>query len=148
MHATEILSRIQQGKMSSEELRRLFATSQCLFTDEETLNGTDIGDINTEIVYDFLNNDNPEILEALKNETLPINVVLQNLGLLSDNALTLAGNLLFGKLPQRYTPSFYIDCVHFAGNDVDADRFIDKSTIKDTLRTQYEGAMQFLGYPL
>nr|CAA6813270.1 MAG: ATP-dependent DNA helicase [uncultured Thiotrichaceae bacterium] len=131
-------------KMSSEELRRLFATSQRLFADEETLNGTDIGDINTEIVYDFLNNDNPEILEALKNETLPINVVLQNLGLLSDDALTLAGNLLFGKLPQRYTPSFYIDCVHFAGNDVDADRFIDKSTIKGTLRTQYEGAMQFL----
>lgn len=58
--------------------------------------------------------------------------------------MTLAGNLLFGKTPQQFAPSFYIDCVHFDGDDIDVDRFIDKATVKGTLRTQYESTMQFL----
>jgi predicted HTH transcriptional regulator len=131
-------------KMSAEELRRLFAASQRLFADEEILNGSAIGDINAEAVYDFLSKDNPDILEDLNKGTLSIDVVLENLGVLSDGAMTLAGNLLFGKIPSRFTPSFYIDCVHFAGDHIDGDRFIDKSTVKGTLRTQYDGAMQFL----
>ena len=131
-------------KMSSEELRRLFAASQRLFADEEVLGGSDLGDINSEAVYDFLDKDNPDILEELKRNTLSAATVFTNLGLLNDGVMTLAGNLLFGKVPSRFTPSFYIDCVHFAGDDVDVDYFIDKSTIKGTLRTQYDGAMQFL----
>ncbi len=131
-------------KMSTEELRRLFATSQRLFADEEILYGSAIGDINTEAVYDFLQKDNPDILEDLKKDTLSTRVVFQNLGLLSEGAMTLAGNLLFGKVPARFTPSFCIDCVHFVGDSIDAEHFIDKLTVRGTLRTQYEGAMQFL----
>ena len=131
-------------KMSTEELRRLFAASQRLFADEEALAGSSLGDINSEAVYDFLNQDNPDILEELKRNTLSADTIFTNLGLLSDGVMTLAGNLLFGKVPYRFTPSFYIDCVHFAGDAVDADHFIDKSTVKGTLRTQYDGAMQFL----
>lgn len=131
-------------KMSTEELRRLFAASQRLFADEEALAGSTPGDINSEAVYDFLSKDNPDILEELKRNTLPAETVFTNLGLLNDGVMTLAGNLLFGKVPSRFTPSFYIDCVHFAGNAVDVDHFIDKSTVKGTLRTQYDGAMQFL----
>lgn len=131
-------------KMSTEELRRLFAASQRLFADEEALVGSTPGDINSEAVYDFLSKDNPDILEELKRNTLSAETVFTNLGLLNDGVMTLAGNLLFGKVPSRFTPSFYIDCVHFAGNAVDVDHFIDKSTVKGTLRTQYDGAMQFL----
>ena len=58
--------------------------------------------------------------------------------------MTLEGNLLFGKVLTRLPPSFYVDCVHFAGDSVDVDHFIDKSTVKGTLRSQYEGAMQFV----
>lgn len=131
-------------KMSAEELRRLFAMSQRLFADEEQLADSDVTDINSEAVYDFLNRDNPDALEELKQNTLSLPTVLSNLGLLSDGALTLAGNLLFGKIPYRFSPSFYVDCVHFSGDAVDVDHFVDKSTVKGTLRTQYEGAMQFL----
>jgi len=131
-------------KMSSEELRRLFAASQRLFADEESLAGSTVGDINSEAVYDFLNKDNPDILEELKRDTLSAETVFTNLGLLNDGVMTLAGNLLFGKVPSRFTPSFYVDCVHFAGDSVDVAHFIDKSTVKGTLRTQYEGAMQFV----
>ncbi len=131
-------------KMSSDELRRLFAASQRLFADEEVLNDSVLGDINSEAVYAFLDKDNPDILEELKQNTLSSETVFTNLGLLNDGMMTLAGNLLFGKLPQRFAPSFYIDCVHFSGNSVDAERFIDKAIIKGTLRTQYDDAMRFL----
>ena len=52
-------------KMSSEELRRLFAASQRLFADEEMLGNSDISDINSEAVYDFLDKDynTPHILD-------------------------------------------------------------------------------------
>lgn len=130
--------------MSAEELRRLFAGSQRLFADEERLDNSDATDINSEAVYDFLSRDNPDTLEELKQNTLSLPTVLSNLGLLNDGSLTLAGNLLFGKIPSRFSPSFYIDCVHFPGDSVDVDHFVDKSTIHGTLRTQYEGAMQFL----
>lgn len=131
-------------KMSADELRRLFAASQRLFADEEVLSGSVSGDINSEAVYAFLEKDNPDILEELKQNTLASDAVFTNLGLLNDGMMTLAGNLLFGKLTHRFTPSFYIDCVHFAGNSVDVDRFINKAINKGTLRTQYDGAMQFL----
>ncbi len=47
-------------------------------------------------------------------------------------------------MPQHFSPSFYIACVYFDGNDVGAESFITKATIKGSLRQQYESSMQFL----
>ncbi len=131
-------------KMSPEELRRLFAESERLFADEEVLLRTDITDLNSEAFYAFLDADNHTIYEALKQGKLELATVLHNLELLRDGHLTLAGNLVFGKTPQRFSPSFYIDCVSFDGNDVGVESFITKATIKGSLGQQYESSMQFL----
>ncbi|QTR49388.1 RNA-binding domain-containing protein [Candidatus Thiothrix anitrata] len=131
-------------KMSPEELRRLFAESERLFADEETLLRTDITDLNTESFYAFLDADNRDVYEALKQAKLELPTVLHNLELLRDGHLTLAGNLIFGKTPQRFSPSFYVDCVHFDGDDVSVGNFITKATIKGSLSQQYESSMQFL----
>lgn len=131
-------------KMSPEELRRLFAESSRLFADEEALPRSDITDLNTEAFYDFLNTDNRNVYEELKQGKLTLATVLQNLDLLRDGHLTLAGNLIFGKTPQRFSPSFYVDCVHFDGDDISVNSFITKATIKGSLRQQYESTMQFL----
>ena len=105
----EILEMVRQNQ---------FAAEQRLFADEEILNGSTAGDLNSEAVYTFLDQDNPDILEELKQETLSTGSVFTNLGLLNDGMMTLAGNLLFGKLPQRFSPSFYLDCIHFSGNSI------------------------------
>lgn len=131
-------------RMSPDELRRLFAESHRLFADEEALENSDITDLNAESFYAFLDADNQEVYEDLKHGKLELGNVLQNLGLLRDTHLTLAGNLIFGKTPYRFSPSFYMDCVNFDGDDVDVDNFIAKSTIKGSLRQQYDGSMQFL----
>ncbi len=131
-------------KMSPEELRRLFAESDRLFADEEVLLRSQVGDINPEAVYAFLEQDNPAIADELRQGDLQFVTVLENLELVKQGHLTLAGNLIFGKLPQRYTPSFYVDCVHFDGNDVGAEDFIAKATMKGSLRAQYDGALNFI----
>lgn len=131
-------------KMSPEELRRLFAESARLFADEEVLFRSQLGDINSEAVYAFLEQDSPAIADELRQGQLQLVTVLENLELMKQGHLTLAGNLIFGKLPQKYTPSFYVDCVHFNGNDVGVADFIAKATLKGSLGQQYEGAMHFI----
>jgi len=131
-------------KISPEELRRLFAESKKLFADEEIIPNSDITDINTELFYQFLLIDNPQILDKLKQGILTLENLLENRDLLRDKYLTLAGNLIFGITPQRYCPSFYIDCVYFDGDDISVDKFISKDTIKGTFAELYKQSLNFL----
>jgi ATP-dependent DNA helicase RecG len=131
-------------KISPEELRRLFAESKKLFADEEIIPNSDITDINTELFYQFLFIDNAQILDKLKQGLLTLENLLENRELLRDKHLTLAGNLMFGLIPQRYCPSFYIDCVYFNGDDISIDQFISKDTIKGTFAELYKQSLNFL----
>lgn len=131
-------------RMSPEELRRLFAESSRLFADEEVLPHSTPAELNSELFYEFLQRDNPLVFGELQDEQLTLTTVLENLDLIRDGHLTLAGNLIFGKLPQKHTPSFYLDCVYFDGNDVSVPGFIAKTTVKGTLRNQFDGSMNFI----
>jgi len=136
--------RSDKRKISPEELRRLFAESKKLFADEEIIPNSDITDINTELFYQFLLIDNAQILDKLKQGILTLENLLENRELLRDKHLTLAGNLIFGITPQRYCPSFYIDCVYFDGDDISVDKFISKDTIKGTFAELYKQSLNFL----
>lgn len=58
--------------------------------------------------------------------------------------MTLAGNLLFGKSPQRFCKSFYIQAVHFQGNDIDSDTFISRENITGSFYEMYKQSMHFI----
>lgn len=131
-------------KMSSEELRRLFAESKRLYADEEKLEESSIIDLNTELFYAFLEKDDFLVFEDLAQGKLTLETVLENRELFKDGALTLAGNLFFGKRPQRFSPSFYIDCVYFDGLDVSVTNYKSKATVKGTLNQMYEQSMNFV----
>ncbi len=110
-------------KVSQDELRRLFVEGNKLYADECMVKKSDTTDLNYELFYEFLAKDNVAILDALKFNQLSLPTVLENRDLLLENHLTLAGNLIFGKYPQRFNPDFYIDCVYFAGNAQDVCEF-------------------------
>ncbi|MCF6340487.1 MAG: putative DNA binding domain-containing protein [Sulfurimonas sp.] len=131
-------------KISPQELRRLFAESKNLFPDENIVHKTTIDDIDISKLKKFLKNNNIEILNKLNKNDLDLTTILTNLELLRDNHLTLAGNLIFGETPQRFNPSFYVDCCYFDGNDVGVTKFISKKTIKGTFDELYEDSMRFL----
>lgn len=131
-------------KISPQELRRLFAESKNLFPDECMVHRTTMDDLDMSKLKKFLKVDNPDILNKLHHHDLDVKTVLSNLELLRDDHLTLAGNLIFGENPQRFTPSFYVDCCYFDGNDVGVSRFISKKTLKGTFDELYEDSMRFI----
>jgi len=131
-------------KISPQELRRLFAESKNLFPDESMVHRTTIDDLDMSKLRKFLKDDNPDILNKIHHHDLDVKTVLSNLELFRDDHLTLAGNLIFGENPQRFTPSFYVDCCYFDGNDVGVSHFISKKTLKGTLDELYEDSMRFI----
>lgn len=131
-------------KISPQELRRLFAESKNLFPDEESIRNSTIDDIDLIKLKKFLKNDNPNIAQKLINNEIEIHTILTNLELFRDGYLTLAGNLLFGATPQRFSPSFYIDCCYFDGDDISVTKFISKKTLKGTLDELYEDSLRFI----
>ncbi len=131
-------------RMSSEELRRLFAESKRLYADEEVLEGSSIVDLNTELFYAFLEKEDLRVFEDLTQGKLDLETVLENRELFKEGSLTLAGNLFFGKSPQRFSPSFYIDCVYFDGMDTSVTSYKSKATVKGTLNQMFENSMNFV----
>ncbi len=130
--------------MSDEELKRLFSEPKRLYADEEVLPKTDITDINSEMFMQFLKKDNEAIYRSLKLKKLSLSQVLKNRELLSNNHLTLAGNLIFGLEPQRFSPLFYIDCCYFDGNDISTTRYISEKTLKGTFSFMMDNAVAFV----
>ena len=108
------------------------------------MHNTTIDDIDNSKLKKFLKNDNIEILNRLNKNDLDLKIILENLELLRDEHLTLAGNLIFGENPQKYNPSFYVDCCYFDGNDVGVTKFISKKTLKGTFDELYEDSIRFI----
>jgi ATP-dependent DNA helicase RecG len=131
-------------KISQEELRRLFAESNSIYADESILQKTNVSDLNTQLFYQFLERKDNKIFIELKSNVLQLKNVLQNLDLVIDDHLTLAGNLLFGINPQRFCKSFYIDCVYFDGIDISSERFITKEKVEGTLPEMFKQTTHFL----
>jgi len=131
-------------KISPQELRRLFAESKNLFSDEEIVNGSYISDLNSEQFNRFLEKDNIQVYEELKQGNLELSTVLENLELARDNQLTLAGNLIFGLNPQKFNKSFYIDCVYFDGDDVSVNKFHSKEMVDGSFEKLYKDSIDFI----
>ena len=88
--------------------------------------------------------DNKTVYNELKAGKLSFEYVLQNLELLRNGHLTIAGNLIFGLEPQRFSPSFYVDAVYFDGNDITTNQFISKATLKGTFEKLYDDSLSFI----
>lgn len=139
-----IKSSSDKKKISQDELRRLFSESKRVYADEELVYGSSVNDLDTTLFYKFLEKDNITIYEEIKNNKLYLAQVLENLELLRDNQLTLAGNLIFGINPQKFNKSFYIDCCYFDGNDIFVDKYISKKTINGNFLTMFNNSLNFL----
>ena len=131
-------------KVSPDELRRLFAQSKKLYADEEILAKTDRMDINIELFYQFVANEDSDIYEGLKSGDLNLETILNNYNIMDNSHLTLAGNLIFGMMPQKFSPSFYIDCVYIVGNDISSNQFVSEKRLKGTFKTLYEDSRRFI----
>jgi ATP-dependent DNA helicase RecG len=70
--------------------------------------------------------------------------LLQNLGLLKSEQLTLAGLLLFGKMPQRFKPVFVVKAIVFPGDNVEISQYVDNEDIDGNLLQVYKDSFAFV----
>ncbi|MEA1982006.1 MAG: putative DNA binding domain-containing protein [Campylobacterota bacterium] len=130
--------------MSDEELKRLFSEPKGLYADEEILPKTTISNLNQQLYYLYLEKHNRDVFEALEKGLLSLEKLLENEMIMREGSLTLSGNLIFGINPQRFSPSFYVDCCYFDGNEIFVDKFISKKRVLGTFEKLYDESMGFV----
>jgi len=128
-------------KISQEELQRLFQDSNKIYADEMLVKGTSIKDLDIKL---FKRTYEKIYEESVEESNLSQQQLLNNLNLMVEDNLTLAGLLLFGEKPQVSRPIFMIKAVSFFGNDPAGTEYRDEEEIRGTVYGQYKGGKSFL----
>jgi predicted HTH transcriptional regulator len=125
---------------SREELRRLFQDTHIFFADEQPIDRTSMADLNRDVFAPFLE----------KHRHLPMPgegelvQLLENLNVLRDGRMTLAGLLFFGGNPQRYRADLVTKAVAFAGDTETGSSYVDSEDFGGTLPQQFAQSLAFV----
>lgn len=124
-----------------EELQRMFQRAGLVHADVVPVAGTTSADLDEPAFRRYLDKHyGADTAQA----GLPLDAVLQNLGLGDGLELNLAGLMLFGRNPLRWRPAFSIKAVAFPGTRVTDTRYLDSQDISGTLPQQYTEALAFI----
>ncbi|WP_418543928.1 RNA-binding domain-containing protein [Parabacteroides goldsteinii] len=137
---------IKQGSdkrkvMENSEIIRLFQCSGMLYADEQPIPFTSDRDVNSNVLDEFVRKEYGREIDTFG---IPYTELLQNLNIVRDGKMTLAGLLFFGKNPQQYRPTFVIKAVAFWGNDIAGISYRDSKDISGTLPEIFDKGMSFL----
>ena len=124
-----------------EELQRLFQRAGLVYADVVPVAGTTVADLDENAFNTYFNRRYGQHSELA---ALPLEPLLQNLGLGDGRELTLAGLLLFGRRPQRWRPAFQIKAVAFPGTSLADNRYLDSEDIGGTLPEQFKNSFAFI----
>ena len=124
-----------------EEMQRLFQQAGLIYADEVPVAGTTVADIDHRALEEYFES---RYREPLAETDQSLERLLQNMGLVRDGALTLAGLLLFGKKPERFRPAFTIKAVALPGHELHETRYLDSEDVFDGLAGQYRRGLAFI----
>ncbi len=124
-----------------EEMQRMFQSGGLVYADVVPVTGTTSADLDEPTFRRYLT----QYYSADTAQTeLPLDVVLQNLGLGDGRELTLAGLMLFGRNQQRWRPAYSIKAVAFFGTSIADSHYQDSQDFSGTLPVQYVEALAFI----
>ncbi len=126
---------------SREEMQRMFQSAQLIHGDDVPIAGSSIADIDLDYFRLFFKTRFEQLLE---DQDLSLLQVLSNMRLLSNDALTVAGVLLFAKDPRPFLPVFHVKAVCYPGNDIHATTYADSADIFGRIQTQFEESLGFV----
>lgn len=130
---------------SREEVQRMLQSADLIHADELPIEGTTTGDIDLEHFSGFFEKLYGEPLgKALDRDGLSLARLLDNIGLVREATLNLAGLMIFGRHPQRHRPAFVVKAVVFVGNDPAGSKYRDSQDIEGCLRDLHKETMSFL----
>ena len=127
--------------IAREELQRMFQRAALGYADVVPVADTTSADLNEIAFRRYLEQHYGDNSDYAK---LPLDAVLQNLGLGDGRELNLSGLLLFGSNPQRWRPVCSVKAVAFPGTRLTDTRYLDSQDIGGTLINQYTEALAFI----
>ena len=124
-----------------EEIQRMYQSANLIHGDEIPVNSMSVTEVDEARFSAFYET---QYGESFNKEDLSLKQVLQNLNLLKNDVLNIAGALLFARNPQLKLPAFIIKCVAFPGNEIDADRYNDSQDIGGSLEDVFNESLAFM----
>jgi ATP-dependent DNA helicase RecG len=134
-----IKSAANKRRVSPEELRRLYQSVGKLYAERQPIEESSITDLDMPLFNQFYQSRYQELVNELELTRL-----LENLRLIKNNQLTLAGALLFGKNNDLILPECYISAIWFWGNEFITDEYRSSRNLTCHLNRQFEDALNFM----
>ncbi len=126
---------------SREEIQRLYQRASLIHGDEVPVAGMTISDLDMDYFKLFFERN---FGEPLEKQNVTIQKILQNMNLMRDSFLTIAGALLFAKNPSFKLPMFIVKAISFPGNDIHESEYIDSRDIFGKLADVFQQCMSFV----
>ncbi|HEY5535339.1 MAG TPA: RNA-binding domain-containing protein [Ignavibacteria bacterium] len=132
-------STANKRRVAPSELKRLYQSAGKLYAERQNIENSSIDDIDFVLFKKFYSDRNNE--EITKDN---LKRIMQNLRLLENDKLTLAGAILFGNNNPVILPEFYISSICFFGNDISSDSYRDTKNISGNISEQFQEASEFI----
>ena len=132
-------SAANKRKVTPSELKRLYQSAGKLYAERQNIENSSIDDVDFDLFKKFYSDRNKE--EITKGD---LKRIMQNLRLLENDKLTLAGAILFGSKNSVILPEFYISAVWFSGNDISVDIYKSSKNISGNISEQFQEASEFI----
>jgi ATP-dependent DNA helicase RecG len=126
---------------SREEMQRMYQSAGLIHGDEVPANSMVSGDLDMDYFRDFFEK---KFGESLETQELPLNSILENMNLMRDGVLNIAGALLFGKKLEFRLPVFCVKCVSYPGNDIHASEYRDSEDISGKIEELFNRSLSFI----
>lgn len=128
---------------SNDEISRLLQSSKIMYADELPIQGSSANEIDVEYFKDFIKKKFNKNFEDLGIE---LKQSLENLNLMKDDSLTLAGLLFFCRNRQKYRPQFSIQCVAVNSTEITGNNFADNEPpFGGNLKDVFDQTISFIG---
>ncbi|BCG63215.1 MAG: ATP-dependent DNA helicase RecG [Methyloprofundus sp.] len=124
-----------------EEIQRMYQSVGLLHGDEAPAKGLGSKDIDHDYFDTFLQRHFNTSLDA---SAIPLPALLENMNLMQQDTLNVAGALLFTRNPQFHLPVFIIKAISFLGNDIATTVYLDSQDMHGKMLNVYEQAMGFI----
>ena len=122
------------------EILRLLQSGGKFYADKSEVPGTAEKDIDASLVSEYVK----KIRGDLSDSDIALNRQLfENLGIIKNEKLTLAGLLCFGKNPQKYEPVFCVKAISFFGDSIGGTEYRDSADITGTLQDMFTESIAF-----
>jgi len=126
---------------SREELQRMFQDAGLIHGDEVPVNGLTVADLDMDYFRNFFEK---EYEESLESQDLPLPRILENMNLVKEGSLNVAGALLFAQRPQFRLPVFIVKAVSYPGIEIHESQYLDSEDLTGKLADIFQKSLGFI----